>query len=116
MKVVQESLHHANSRITLDVYTQGLMPTKRLAQGRVVKSLLARVAPCRARLLLQVLENKRRRVSSAGEGARLTGRSVSSYIYQPWIGWCNRLSAIPILGQEAYSGGETNCSHPGVAN
>jgi integrase len=40
VKVVQESLRHANSRITLDVYTQGLMPTKRQAQGRVVKSLL----------------------------------------------------------------------------
>jgi hypothetical protein len=45
VKVVQESLHHANSRITLDVYTQGLMPTKRLAQGRVVKSLLAPRGP-----------------------------------------------------------------------
>jgi integrase len=40
VKVVQESLRHANSRITLDVYTQGLMPDKRKAQGRVVKSLL----------------------------------------------------------------------------
>jgi len=40
VKVVQESLRHANSRITLDVYTQGLMQTKRRAQGRVVKSLL----------------------------------------------------------------------------
>jgi len=39
VKVVQESLRHANGRITLDVYTQGLMPTKRQAQGRVVKSL-----------------------------------------------------------------------------
>jgi integrase len=29
VKVVQESLRHATSRITLDVYTQGLMPTKR---------------------------------------------------------------------------------------
>jgi len=36
VKVVQESLRHANSRITLDTYTQGLMPAKRLAQGRVV--------------------------------------------------------------------------------
>lgn len=45
VKVVQESLRHANSRITLDVYTQGLMPTKRLAQGRVVKSLLAPRGP-----------------------------------------------------------------------
>ena len=45
VKVVQESLRHANSRITLDVYTQGLMPTKRRAQGRVVKSLLAPNGP-----------------------------------------------------------------------
>ena len=45
VKVVQESLRHANSRITLDVYTQGLMPTKRQAQGRVVKSLLAPNGP-----------------------------------------------------------------------
>jgi integrase len=45
VKTVQESLRHANSRITLDVYTQGLMPTKRLAQGRVVKSLLAPRGP-----------------------------------------------------------------------
>jgi integrase len=45
VKVVQESLRHANSRITLDVYTQGLMPTKRLAQGRVVKSLSAPRGP-----------------------------------------------------------------------
>jgi len=38
-------LRHANSRITLDVYTQGLMATKRQAQGRVVKSLLAPNGP-----------------------------------------------------------------------
>jgi integrase len=55
VKVAQESLHHANSRITPDVSTQGLMPTKRQAQGRMVKSLLA---PRRQRRLLQVLENK----------------------------------------------------------
>ncbi len=35
----------ANSRTTLDVYTQGLMSTKRLAQGRVVKSWLAPRGP-----------------------------------------------------------------------
>ena len=35
----------ANSRTTLDVYTQGLMSTTRLAQGRVVKSLLAPRGP-----------------------------------------------------------------------
>jgi integrase len=40
VKVVQESLRHTNSKITLELYTQGLMATKRQAQGRVVKSLL----------------------------------------------------------------------------
>jgi hypothetical protein len=39
------SLRHANSRITLDIYPQGLMPTERRAQGRVVKSLLAPNGP-----------------------------------------------------------------------
>jgi hypothetical protein len=42
---VQEGLRHANSRITPDVYTQGLMRTKRQAQGRVVKSLLVPNGP-----------------------------------------------------------------------
>ena len=35
IKVVQELLRHANSRITMDVYTQALSPAKREAQGRV---------------------------------------------------------------------------------
>ena len=61
---MQESLRHANSRITLDLYTQGLMPTKRQAQGRVVKSLLApdwpharNVGDCKS------LKTQRRRVA-----------------------------------------------------
>lgn len=33
VKVVQESLRHANSRITPDVSTQGLMPAKRQARN-----------------------------------------------------------------------------------
>ncbi len=33
VKTVQESLRHANSKVTLDVYTQGLMPLKRAAQS-----------------------------------------------------------------------------------
>jgi len=52
---VQESLRHANSRMTPDVSTPGLMPTKRQAQGRIVESLLA---PRRQRRLLQVLDNE----------------------------------------------------------
>ena len=47
IKVVQESLRHANSRITLDVYTQAVTPAKRQAQAKVVQMLrpetLARV-------------------------------------------------------------------------
>ena len=40
VKVVQESLRHANSRITLDVYTQALTPAKREAQTKVVRMIL----------------------------------------------------------------------------
>jgi hypothetical protein len=36
VKVVQELLRHANSRITLDLYTQAGMPNKRLAQSKLV--------------------------------------------------------------------------------
>jgi integrase len=39
VKVVQESLRHANSRITLDTYTQAVTPAKRQAQARVVQML-----------------------------------------------------------------------------
>ena len=40
VKVVQESLRHANSRITLDTYIQALTPAKRKAQTRVVRMIL----------------------------------------------------------------------------
>jgi integrase len=40
VKVVQESLRHANSRITLDTYTQALTPAKRQAQTKVVNMIL----------------------------------------------------------------------------
>jgi integrase len=40
VKVVQESLRHANSRITLDTYTQALTPAKRQAQSKVVRMIL----------------------------------------------------------------------------
>jgi integrase len=39
VKTVQESLRHANSRITLDTYTQALTPLKRAAQRRVVEMI-----------------------------------------------------------------------------
>jgi integrase len=40
VKVVQELLRHANSRVTLDLYAQAGMPEKRLAQSRVVKMVM----------------------------------------------------------------------------
>ena len=40
VKVVQELLRHASSRITLDLYAQAGMPEKRLAQSRLVKMVM----------------------------------------------------------------------------
>jgi len=40
VKVVQELLRHANSRITLDLYAQAGMPNKRLAQSKLVRMVL----------------------------------------------------------------------------
>jgi len=40
VKVVQELLSHANSRITLDLYAQVGMPNKRLAQSKLVRMVL----------------------------------------------------------------------------
>ncbi len=40
VKVVQELLRHANSRITLDLYAQAGMPKKRLAQSKLVRLVL----------------------------------------------------------------------------
>jgi len=37
---VQELLRHANSRITLDVYTQAVSSNKRAAQSKVVKMMV----------------------------------------------------------------------------
>ncbi len=39
VKTVQESLRHADSKVTLDTYTQGLMPVKREAQRKVVEAI-----------------------------------------------------------------------------
>ena len=39
VKTMQESLRHADSKVTLDVYTQGLMPVKRAAQRKVIEAI-----------------------------------------------------------------------------
>jgi site-specific recombinase XerD len=36
VKTAQESLRHADSKVTLDTYTQGLMPVKRETQSKVI--------------------------------------------------------------------------------
>ena len=40
VKTVQELLRHANSRITLEVYTQAVTANKRAAQSKVVKMMV----------------------------------------------------------------------------
>ena len=40
VKTVQEIRRHANSRISLDIYTQAVTPAKRLAQGKVLEMIL----------------------------------------------------------------------------
>ena len=43
VKTVQELLRHANSRITLDVYTQAVNSNKRAAQSKVVRMMVPNV-------------------------------------------------------------------------
>jgi hypothetical protein len=40
LKTVQESFRHAGSKMTLDTYTQGLMPVKRAAQRKVIEMIV----------------------------------------------------------------------------
>jgi integrase len=48
VKTVQELLRHANSRITLDVYTQAVSSTKRAAQSKVVRMMVPGVGQIEA--------------------------------------------------------------------
>jgi len=45
VKTVQESLRHANSRITLDTYVQAVTPAKREAQHKVVEAIAGGAFP-----------------------------------------------------------------------
>ncbi|HKR29214.1 MAG TPA: site-specific integrase [Terriglobales bacterium] len=40
VKTVQESLRHANSKVTLDLYAQAVTPAKRKAQSKIVQMLI----------------------------------------------------------------------------
>jgi integrase len=47
VKVVQELLRHASTRVTMDIYAQALTPTKRAAQRKVVRMIRGEF-PCTA--------------------------------------------------------------------
>jgi len=56
VKTVQELLRHANSRITLDVYTQAVNSTKRAAQSKVVKMMVRGVGKTGVETYPQVVQ------------------------------------------------------------
>jgi integrase len=53
VKTVQELLRHANSRITLEVYTQAVTSNKRAAQSKVVKMMVPNEGGIRAQAPIQ---------------------------------------------------------------
>jgi integrase len=53
VKTVQELLRHANSRITLEVYTQAVTSNKRAAQSKVVKMMVPNEGAIRAQAPIQ---------------------------------------------------------------
>ena len=58
VKTVQELLRHANSRITLDVYTQAVNSTERAAQSKVVRMMVSNVGTAIANLGTNDLSDK----------------------------------------------------------
>jgi len=58
VKTVQELLRHANSRITLDVYTQTVTSNKRAAQGKVVRMMVSDVGQKRDRKYPQTVQER----------------------------------------------------------
>ena len=45
VKVVQDSLRHANARITMEFYMQALIQDKRTAQTNAVQMILTKTTP-----------------------------------------------------------------------
>ena len=56
VKTVQELLRHANSRITLDVYTQAVGSNKRAAQSKVVRMMVPGMGQTEGETDLQKLQ------------------------------------------------------------
>jgi integrase len=63
VKVVQESLRHANARITMELYAQALTPDKRKAQSKVIRMILPKANQHGRHRLAQV-ERERTRESA----------------------------------------------------
>jgi integrase len=53
VKPLQELLRHANSRVTLDVYTQAVGSNKRAAQSKVVRMMIPGVGETGRKLALK---------------------------------------------------------------
>jgi Phage integrase family len=68
VKTVQELLRHANSRITLEVYTQAVTSHKRAAQTKVVRVMVSLACPSDAPVLI-------------ADKSRTTTNRVSSFIF-----------------------------------
>jgi integrase len=72
IKTVQELLRHANSRITLDIYTQAVTPAKRAAQTKVVEMIVRKPKEQKA------LEEARISLSNPSEPTPSSTASVSA--------------------------------------
>jgi integrase len=57
VKTVQELLRHANSRITLDVYTQAVISHKRATQSKVVKMMIPNLGETKGAVHPQVVQS-----------------------------------------------------------
>ena len=53
IKTVQELLRHANSKITLEVYTQAMTSNKRAAQSKVVRMMVPNEGTIRVQTPIQ---------------------------------------------------------------
>jgi hypothetical protein len=71
IKTVQESLRHANSKLTLDLYAQAITPTKRKAQSKIVQMLL----PAQKPAVEQPESEKETRLTNPNKPSSLDPRS-----------------------------------------
>lgn len=76
IKTVQELLRHANSRITLDIYTQAVTPAKRAAQTKVVEMIVPK--PKEQKELEETLGKARISLSNPSEPTPSRTASVSA--------------------------------------